>query len=107
MGTLRRPQVLAVLGCVAACTAPARVEIEPIGTITSASDIQVIARVVDHKGRRDPDAVPPVLMVEPADLAVISPGSRLRCLRDGSGLLEATAGVLKSRIAFVCSLEAP
>lgn len=61
---------LAVLGSVAGCSPSARVEIQPIGT-----------------------------------LSVLSPGSRLRRLRGGKGLLVATAGVLESTDGLrLCSL---
>lgn len=102
-----RLRFLAVLGSVAGCSPSARVEIQPIGTLSVGSEVQVVARVVDRTGRRDPDALPPVLTVEPPELAALSPGSRLRCLRGGKGLLVATAGVLETRVAFVCAPGAP
>lgn len=103
-----RSLLLVILLSVAACSSPSgRIEIEPIGTIRSLSaEVDVRARVIDKTGVRDPDALPPTLAVEPPDLAVIAPGGKLRCLRDGSGILVAHAGVLRSQMAFVCDMRA-
>ncbi|NOK12576.1 hypothetical protein [Corallococcus exercitus] len=97
------PVVPLLLWCQACDRAPARIDFQPPGYVLSSSEVALKPRVFTQGGDVLEDARP-TLSVAPADLAVVTAASGLRCLRSGDGTLSVTAGPVSRSEPLRCRL---
>ncbi|WP_147445645.1 Ig-like domain-containing protein [Corallococcus aberystwythensis] len=96
--------VVSLLLCCAACDrSPARIDLQPPGYVLSSHEVALQPRVFTQGGEVLEDARP-VLTVTPAELAVVTAASGLRCLRSGDGTLTVTAGAVHRSELLRCRL---
>ncbi|WP_404367191.1 hypothetical protein ACIHQR_00735 [Corallococcus coralloides] len=92
-----------LLGSTACDRSPARIEFQPPGYVLSSSEVALTPRVFTQGGDVLEDARP-VISVAPADLAVVTAASGLRCLHSGDGTLSVTAGPVSRSEPLRCRL---